>query len=639
VIDTPALALAVTIWAYWTCVGALAVRVRRRTRKLVGILPSQPIERLMWAIWVPLVASWAIQPYLAAMRSSGPWSLPEFARHGTYGALRWIAASVAVTCLVLSIRCWREMGRNWRMAVTPGEKTALITSGPFRLVRHPIYALSMLLMVCTLVVVPTAAVAVMAVLHIALMIGKALNEERHLAGIHGVAYRDYCARTGRFMPRIGNRAPGRFNLFQRMMLRWRQLHPYNPVHAVRMPAPLDEDRLRTVVRSVLQQAGLTGLVFDDGGRRFVYQGGTAAFDMAVVSAGDDRIGTLTRLIEQELNRPFDLARTGPFRFLAIDGGDDFDLALVYDHFAASGDSIARLLTEVASAYRGGTSAPSQLLRYPSTYRTVFLHHPLAALRAVLGMPRLARSARRAYRLPQAGALDLANEVAHVLLDRDLTLRIDAARQAWGVTLNDLLLANLLLSVAPLAKARRGAVRRVEVSVASVVNLRSEFQSFARDSLSPFLAAFRVGHAVPAGIDLRTLAGHVHAQTARMKRDRAYLSSILALGLSALAWRFLDAPRRVALYPKQFPVLAGVTTLNVDSLFAAHGTPGAVGLDYLRAVPTGPLCPMVFAVTAVRGRLQIVVSFRSAIFSRAAVDQVTTAFVRNFEQLQPSAHAG
>jgi len=34
--------------------------------------------------------------------------------------------------------------------------------------------------------------------------------------------------------------PGRLNLFQRMMLRWRDMHPYNAVHVVLVPRPFGE---------------------------------------------------------------------------------------------------------------------------------------------------------------------------------------------------------------------------------------------------------------------------------------------------------------------------------------------------------------------------------------------------------------
>jgi protein-S-isoprenylcysteine O-methyltransferase Ste14 len=200
--DLPCIVMAATVWAYWACVGAMIVRVRRRTRKLSGILPSQRLEQLMWIVWVPLVAAWMLLPYLAAGSSSPPWQLPALARDMPMLLLRWVAAVMGVACLGLSIHCWLRMGRNWRMAVAPDQQTELVTAGLYGLVRHPIYALSILLMVCTVVVAPTAPVLVMAVIHISLMLTKARNEERFLVGRHGAQYRRYMQRTGRFVPRL-----------------------------------------------------------------------------------------------------------------------------------------------------------------------------------------------------------------------------------------------------------------------------------------------------------------------------------------------------------------------------------------------------------------------------------------------------
>lgn len=192
--------LCATVWFYWFCVGAMSVRVRRRTRKLRGIVPSQPLEVAMWLVWVPLVALWATLPYLAATRTMPPWALPGFAVEGPCALLRWAGTGIGLICLLLSMQCWRRMGRNWRMAVTPGERTELVTTGLYARVRHPIYALSMLLMVCTLLVVPTLPVLAMAAVHLTLMVIKAHNEERFLRGMHGAAYADYCHHTGRFLP-------------------------------------------------------------------------------------------------------------------------------------------------------------------------------------------------------------------------------------------------------------------------------------------------------------------------------------------------------------------------------------------------------------------------------------------------------
>jgi len=200
--DLPCIVMAATVWAYWACVGAMIVRVRRRTRKLSGIVPSQRLEQFMWIVWVPLVAAWMLLPYVAAGSAQWPWQLPPWAREWPYGALRWLAVAVGLACLGMSIHCWLRMGRNWRMAVAPDQQTELVTTGLYRLVRHPIYALSILLMVCTVLVVPTLPVALMAAVHISLMLTKARNEERFLVGRHGVAYRSYMQRTGRFLPRL-----------------------------------------------------------------------------------------------------------------------------------------------------------------------------------------------------------------------------------------------------------------------------------------------------------------------------------------------------------------------------------------------------------------------------------------------------
>lgn len=204
--DLPAVVLSGTIWAYWTYVGAMAVRVRRRTGKLAGIVPSQPLEQAMWLVWIPLVAAWMTLPYLAATRTAAPWAPSAFAHAMPYVALRWLGAGFGLVCLALSIECWRRMGRNWRMAVAPDQKTELVTTGLYKYVRHPIYAASILLMLCTVVVVPTGPAVITAAIHITLMIMKARNEERFLVGVHGAAYEQYCRRTGRFFPRLGGAA-------------------------------------------------------------------------------------------------------------------------------------------------------------------------------------------------------------------------------------------------------------------------------------------------------------------------------------------------------------------------------------------------------------------------------------------------
>jgi len=203
--DVPLVVLITTVWAYWLGVGGMVIRVRRRNRKLVGLVPEQRVERLMWLVWVPLVAAWMWLPYAAATRTSGLFALPDFAHYGSgYSPVRWLAAGLAALSLFATIDCWRRMGDDWRMDI--GErKTSLVTGGLFSRIRHPIYAFSMLLMVCSALILPTVPMIVIALVHLTLMNVKARNEERHLTAMHGDSYSLYVARTGRFFPRLSSR--------------------------------------------------------------------------------------------------------------------------------------------------------------------------------------------------------------------------------------------------------------------------------------------------------------------------------------------------------------------------------------------------------------------------------------------------
>ena len=202
-IDLPSAIVTATIWAYWIGVGVMIFRVRRHTRKVAGLVPQQPLERVMWLGFLPLVAAWATLPYLAQTHAHGPLALPAFAtQQPLYAWMRHVAAIVAVVCLLATARCWVRMGKDWRMAVAVGEDTNLITDGPFRCIRHPIYAFSILLMLATAFVVPTVPMLIVAAVHVVLFNMKARNEERHLLATSGDAYAQYVQRTGRFIPRF-----------------------------------------------------------------------------------------------------------------------------------------------------------------------------------------------------------------------------------------------------------------------------------------------------------------------------------------------------------------------------------------------------------------------------------------------------
>ena len=199
--DVPGVVLAATVTAYWLGIGVMIVRVRRHAHRVVGVVPQQTLERYLWLAWVPLAIVWIALPWYAQSRVEPPLGLPEFARENPYALLRWLGAAVAFASLAATVKSWARMGKDWRMAVTEEPGVALITDGMFSRIRHPIYAFSILLVLSSIVVVPTLPMLACGAGLVSLWVIKAHNEERHMLHSRGDEYARYLARTGRFFPR------------------------------------------------------------------------------------------------------------------------------------------------------------------------------------------------------------------------------------------------------------------------------------------------------------------------------------------------------------------------------------------------------------------------------------------------------
>jgi protein-S-isoprenylcysteine O-methyltransferase Ste14 len=117
----------------------------------------------------------------------------------------WIAwAGVGVTSLGIAIAVWARycLGENWSARVTLKEGHRLIRSGPYRLVRHPIYTGMLLGAVGRSLTVGewrgVVAVALIVLAHSR----KAMREERMLTAEFGEEYTAYRRRTGFLFPRL-----------------------------------------------------------------------------------------------------------------------------------------------------------------------------------------------------------------------------------------------------------------------------------------------------------------------------------------------------------------------------------------------------------------------------------------------------
>lgn len=202
VANWPALFVGVMIGAYWARVIKLVRKTRRTSGASANFVPPEPLGRLLRIIWYPAVVIWIAHPLLIAFWPTPPTPIRPITLHN---AVQWIALVVAVAAFTATLVCWKKMGKSWRMGINPAEKTQLILSGPYQYVRHPIYALSSILMLATLAIVPSLLMLIVAIIHLLLLQWEARREERYLLGAHGPAYENYMKQVGRFVPRLDGR--------------------------------------------------------------------------------------------------------------------------------------------------------------------------------------------------------------------------------------------------------------------------------------------------------------------------------------------------------------------------------------------------------------------------------------------------
>lgn len=162
------------------------------------------IGSAMWLAGVGFVVAIVLglaAPVLALLEVAAP--IDALDQPGLHAA----GIALAVIGIIATLVAQFAMGASWRIGVDPSERTALVTSGPFALVRNPIFAamlptaLGLVLMVPSVVAI-TGLVALIASLELQVRI----VEEPYLRSVHGDTYDNYAGRVGRFVPGLGKLA-------------------------------------------------------------------------------------------------------------------------------------------------------------------------------------------------------------------------------------------------------------------------------------------------------------------------------------------------------------------------------------------------------------------------------------------------
>jgi protein-S-isoprenylcysteine O-methyltransferase Ste14 len=166
---------------------------------LHGLPPGAgPWEWIAGGLFIAGLAMGGAAPILALLDVLEPIPVLD-------GSVGHVAGLVLAVCgIAATFAAQLAMGDSWRVGVDPEERTDLVTDGPFRLVRNPIYSAMLPTVFGLVLMVPNAlAVAAIVTLFVGLELQVRLVEEPYLRKAHGEDYESYAARVGRFVPGVG----------------------------------------------------------------------------------------------------------------------------------------------------------------------------------------------------------------------------------------------------------------------------------------------------------------------------------------------------------------------------------------------------------------------------------------------------
>ncbi len=187
----------IALCVLYTCFTLLRFRYRRAARAQIpvpredngdaqrlGVLIPYEVMTFFLYLLLPRTLAWAAVPVPAAVR--------------------WAGAALGCAALVLFAWVHRALGANYSWLLQLREGHTLVTSGPYRWVRHPMYTAFILLHMAAALLSANAFLGLTWLGGLALLLaGRVRREEAMLTEAFGTKYKAYMARTGRFLPGVG----------------------------------------------------------------------------------------------------------------------------------------------------------------------------------------------------------------------------------------------------------------------------------------------------------------------------------------------------------------------------------------------------------------------------------------------------
>ncbi len=116
-------------------------------------------------------------------------------------SLRWSGMPIGLLSIALFVWSIRHLGKSLSGTAAVRAKGQLVTTGPYRWIRHPYYVATAGLMVSVCLLSANGLLLLGCASLLGLLAARLPQEERALLEAYGERYANYAKQTGRFLPR------------------------------------------------------------------------------------------------------------------------------------------------------------------------------------------------------------------------------------------------------------------------------------------------------------------------------------------------------------------------------------------------------------------------------------------------------
>jgi protein-S-isoprenylcysteine O-methyltransferase Ste14 len=117
--------------------------------------------------------------------------------------VRWLGVGIGFLCVLGIYWLFSSIGSGITPTSATRQQHVLVTNGPYRWVRHPLYTVGSSMFIAFGMMADNWFIAGLGALTFILMAIRTPKEEANLIEKFGDEYRDYMKRTGRFLPKLG----------------------------------------------------------------------------------------------------------------------------------------------------------------------------------------------------------------------------------------------------------------------------------------------------------------------------------------------------------------------------------------------------------------------------------------------------